>query len=163
MAVRADFEYACVRVQGARGAEILVLADELVAACLARYGLEGQILGRCAGAALEGLQLEHPWLAKHVPVILGDHVTLEAGTGRRAHRAGARPGGLRDRQELRPAGGQSGRARRALCAGDRTGRGAQGRCGRARDHREAARSAAGWCTRRRIRTAIRTAGATRRR
>ena len=81
VAVRADFEYASVRVQGARGAEILVLADELVASCLARYGLEGQILGRCSGAALEGLQLEHPWLAKHVPVILGDHVTLEAGTG----------------------------------------------------------------------------------
>ncbi len=81
VAVRADFEYAAVRVQGLRGAEILVLADELVAPCLARYGLEGQILGRCSGTALEGLQLEHPWLAKHVPVILGDHVTLEAGTG----------------------------------------------------------------------------------
>ncbi len=81
VAVRADFEYASVRVQGARGAEILVLADELVATCLARYGLAGQILGRCSGAALEGLQLEHPWLAKHVPVILGDHVTLDAGTG----------------------------------------------------------------------------------
>ena len=81
VAVRADFEYASVRVQGPRGAEILVLADELVASCLARYGLEGQILGRCSGAALEGLQLEHPWLAKQVPVILADHVTLEAGTG----------------------------------------------------------------------------------
>jgi isoleucyl-tRNA synthetase len=81
VAVRADFEYAGVRVQGPRGAEILVLADERVASCLARYGLEGQILGRCSGAALEGLQLEHPWLAKQVPVILADHVTLEAGTG----------------------------------------------------------------------------------
>jgi isoleucyl-tRNA synthetase len=81
VALRADFEYACVRVQGARGPEILVLASELVAACLARYGLEGQIVARCSGAALEGLQLEHPWLAKHVPVILGEHVTLEAGTG----------------------------------------------------------------------------------
>ena len=39
------------------------------------------MLARFSGAALEGLQLEHPWLAKHVPVILGDHVTLEAGTG----------------------------------------------------------------------------------
>ena len=81
VAVRADYEYACVRVNGARGPEILVLADELVAPCLARYGLEGQTLGRCSGASLEGLQLEHPWLAKHVPVILGEHVTLEAGTG----------------------------------------------------------------------------------
>jgi isoleucyl-tRNA synthetase len=81
VAVRADFEYACVRVNGAHGPEVLVLADELVAPCLARFGLEGQRLGHCSGASLEGLQLEHPWLAKHVPVILGEHVTAEAGTG----------------------------------------------------------------------------------
>ena len=81
VAVRGDYEYACVRVSGANGPEILVLAEGLAAACLARYGLEGQTMGRCSGAALEGLQLEHPWLAKQVPVILGDHVTLEAGTG----------------------------------------------------------------------------------
>ena len=81
VAVRADFEYACVRVHGPRGPEILVLADELVARCLGRYGLEGETLGRCSGASLEGLQLEHPWLAKHVPVILAEHVTLDAGTG----------------------------------------------------------------------------------
>ena len=81
VALRADFEYACVRVQRGASPEILVLANELVASCLGRYGLEGQIVARCSGAALEGLQLEHPWLAKHVPVILGEHVTLEAGTG----------------------------------------------------------------------------------
>jgi isoleucyl-tRNA synthetase len=33
------------------------------------------------GKALEGLQLHHPFLEKTVPVILGDHVTVEAGTG----------------------------------------------------------------------------------
>ena len=81
VAVRGDYEYACVRVNGANGAELLVLAAELATACLARYGLEGQTLVRFSGAALEGLQLEHPWLPKHVPVILGDHVTLDAGTG----------------------------------------------------------------------------------
>ena len=81
VALRADLEYVCVLVQRASGPELLVLADGLSAACLARYGLEGKTLGRCAGAVLEGMQLEHPWLAKQVPVILGDHVTLEAGTG----------------------------------------------------------------------------------
>jgi isoleucyl-tRNA synthetase len=81
VAVRGDYEYAAVRVQRAGGPELLVLAEPLVAACLARFGLEGQVVARFSGAALEGLQLEHPWLAKHVPVILGDHVTIEAGTG----------------------------------------------------------------------------------
>ena len=81
VALRSDIEYASVLVQRESGPEVLVLAEGLSAACLARYGLEGKILGRCTGAALEGMKLEHPWLAKQVPVILGDHVTLEAGTG----------------------------------------------------------------------------------
>ena len=79
--LRSDLEYACVVVERNGATEALLLADGLLAACLTRYGLAGQVLGRCSGAALEGLMLEHPWLAKQVPVILGDHVTLEAGTG----------------------------------------------------------------------------------
>ncbi len=79
--LRSDLEYACVLVERNGATEALLLADGLLAACLTRYGLAGQVLGRCTGAALEGLKLEHPWLAKQVPVILGDHVTLEAGTG----------------------------------------------------------------------------------
>jgi len=58
-----------------------VYAAELALASLGRIGLEGREVGRCRGAQLEGLKLEHPWLPKQVPVILGDHVTLEAGTG----------------------------------------------------------------------------------
>ena len=77
VALRADFDYAAYAV----GREVLVLAESLAEACLARYGLKGTVLGRFKGEALEGLKLEHPWLAKQVPVILGDHVTLEAGTG----------------------------------------------------------------------------------
>ena len=33
------------------------------------------------GAALEGLKLKHPFYDREVPIILGNHVTLEAGTG----------------------------------------------------------------------------------
>ena len=39
------------------------------------------VLARATGAQLEGLQLHHPFLERVVPVILGDHVTLDAGTG----------------------------------------------------------------------------------
>ncbi len=81
VAVRAEYEYVALRVERAGGAEVLVLAAELALASLARFGLEGVEVGRCRGAQLEGLKLEHPWLPKQVPVILGDHVTLEAGTG----------------------------------------------------------------------------------
>jgi isoleucyl-tRNA synthetase len=62
--------------------EWLVLANDLLDVCLARYGgSKGRVLAQFTGAQLEHLQLEHPFLPKHVPVILGDHVTLEAGTG----------------------------------------------------------------------------------
>ena len=39
------------------------------------------ILGRIRGEKLAGIKLKHPFYDKEVPVILGDHVTIEAGTG----------------------------------------------------------------------------------
>ncbi len=39
------------------------------------------VLGRCKGAALEHQLLQHCFLDRQVPVILGSHVTTEAGTG----------------------------------------------------------------------------------
>jgi isoleucyl-tRNA synthetase len=62
--------------------ERLLLAEDLLASCLERYQLgSGRIVGRTLGASLEGLQLQHPFLDRSVPVIMGDHVTTEAGTG----------------------------------------------------------------------------------
>ena len=64
------------------GAELLVLAKELTPAVLKRAGVnEFKRLGEVRGAELEGLQLAHPFYDRTVPVILGDHVTLDAGTG----------------------------------------------------------------------------------
>jgi isoleucyl-tRNA synthetase len=77
-----EFEYCALEVERGGAREVLVLAAELAPACLLRYGLEpGIILGSFAGRALEGLKLAHPWLDRQVPVLLGEHVTLEAGTG----------------------------------------------------------------------------------
>jgi len=60
----------------------LLVAEDLAADCAARFGLESpRVLGRCKGAALENLSLRHCFLDREVPVILGDHVTTEAGTG----------------------------------------------------------------------------------
>jgi isoleucyl-tRNA synthetase len=64
------------------GSELLVLAKDLVAAVLNRAGVtEFKRVGEADGAALEGLQLAHPFYDRTVPVVLGDHVTLDAGTG----------------------------------------------------------------------------------
>jgi isoleucyl-tRNA synthetase len=60
----------------------LVLAGELKSTVVERIGMEKvHELGAVAGAALEHLRLKHPFYDRDVPVILGDHVTTEAGTG----------------------------------------------------------------------------------
>ncbi|OGS95193.1 MAG: isoleucine--tRNA ligase [Gallionellales bacterium RIFCSPLOWO2_02_FULL_57_47] len=65
----------------------LILAFDLATPCLARFQLGGTndrgdgMAATCKGAALEGLLLQHPFNDRLVPVICGEHVTLEAGTG----------------------------------------------------------------------------------
>ena len=60
----------------------LILAEDLAEKNLTHYGFESfKKLASCKGQALEHLQLSHPFYKKNVPIICGDHVTLEAGTG----------------------------------------------------------------------------------
>ncbi len=60
----------------------LILAEDLAEKNLTHYGLESfKKLGSCKGQALEHLKLIHPFYKKNVPIICGDHVTLDAGTG----------------------------------------------------------------------------------
>jgi len=78
IAAHPDFEYELVATD--RGA--LILAAELRDAALKRYGLTAHgVLGRATGVALEGLTFRHPFEDRVVPIVLGEHVTLEAGTG----------------------------------------------------------------------------------
>ena len=82
VSVHPEFEYALIRSQTPTGPETLVVAAELIAALVARAGLEApEEVGRMKGAALERLKLRHPFYDRDVPVILGEHVTIDAGTG----------------------------------------------------------------------------------
>ena len=61
---------------------LLVLARALAGKALTRYGIEAAtVLGEAKGAALEGFELRHPFYGRQVPIILGDHVSAEDGTG----------------------------------------------------------------------------------
>ncbi len=80
--LNAQFRYQALELERDGAREVLVLASDLAATSLVRYGLgPGLLLGSFPGRDLEGLELAHPWLARAVPVILGEHVTLDAGTG----------------------------------------------------------------------------------
>jgi len=69
------------------GDRFLILAEELVAACLKRYGLNGRIAATARGADFEGVNFEHPLsqvhpgYRRHAPVMLGTYVSCEDGTG----------------------------------------------------------------------------------
>jgi len=77
-----DFEYVLVKADTAAGTLNLLLAEALHEQALERYGVEKiKIIGRCQGQVLENMMLQHPFYERHVPIILGDHVTTEAGTG----------------------------------------------------------------------------------
>ncbi len=65
------------------GRRWLVLAETLAATSLARYGVaEVVVHGRAKGVELENLVVRHPFHAeREIPVVLGDHVSDEDGTG----------------------------------------------------------------------------------
>ncbi len=88
VALRSEFRYVLVKAEWAgddqhkHNPSLLVLAADLAEASLKRYGMvAGEPLAEFDGKALEGLKLLHPFQDRQVPVILGEHVTLEAGTG----------------------------------------------------------------------------------
>ncbi len=62
--------------------DYLVIADALQETVLARYGLEqAEALAVAPGASMDRQLLCHPFLERQVPVVLGNHVTTDAGTG----------------------------------------------------------------------------------
>ena len=80
--LNAELDYLLLRArQGSRVVEVVVAAELKDAVC-ARLGLESvELLGQTRGQALEHLMLKHPYNGRNVPVILGEHVTTETGTG----------------------------------------------------------------------------------
>jgi isoleucyl-tRNA synthetase len=79
----ADLEYALIEGPSRAGKRVLlVVAGALVDKAAQRYGIgQATVLGHADGKALEGLQLHHPFYPREVPVILGEHVSAEDGTG----------------------------------------------------------------------------------
>ncbi|MGO2368412.1 MAG: isoleucine--tRNA ligase, partial [Serratia sp. (in: enterobacteria)] len=79
-----EFAYQLVQVDG----QCLILAAELVESVMKRAGISAwTVLGSCKGADLELMRFEHPFMGFDVPAIMGEHVTLDAGTGA-VHTAG---------------------------------------------------------------------------
>ncbi|RPJ05077.1 MAG: isoleucine--tRNA ligase, partial [Deltaproteobacteria bacterium] len=78
IALHPDFTYAAVAVD----AEIWILAEGLVESCMQAFGIQDYGIVRTFRASeLKGLSCRHPFLDRESVIVLGSHVTLEAGTG----------------------------------------------------------------------------------
>ncbi len=73
-----DYDYTLVQV----GNEYYVMASELVKTTMESAGIsEYKTIGLFRGSELEHIKTKHPLYDRLSPVIVGDHVTLESGTG----------------------------------------------------------------------------------
>lgn len=79
ISVNPYFEYSFVKVPNG---EIYVLATDLIPSVAAAAGIESyEIVGTIQGSELEYITTQHPLMDRESLVIVGEHVTLDAGTG----------------------------------------------------------------------------------
>ncbi|MGZ8137540.1 MAG: isoleucine--tRNA ligase, partial [Methylococcaceae bacterium] len=82
VALNPDLEYAVAQCEKDGKKERLVVAEALLKDAMLRYDIENyHVIAYCKGSELEHQLLQHPFYDRQVPIILGDHVTTEAGTG----------------------------------------------------------------------------------
>jgi isoleucyl-tRNA synthetase len=78
VSVAADLDYVLMRV----GERAVLVAEALVEECAGRFGVDSpEILARVKGSALDRVRVVPPFCDESVPLMLGDHVTTDAGTG----------------------------------------------------------------------------------
>lgn len=81
VALHPNLDYVLVKGNFGDVQAIFILA-ELLESCMARYECaDYEVLTTVKGKQLEKLLLQHPFYERLVPVILGEHVTTDAGTG----------------------------------------------------------------------------------
>ena len=78
ISVHPEFEYVAVLVDD----EVLIVAAERLSALASEWEIKDyKVLGTCKGKDLEQVVCRHPFIERESKVILGEHVTLEQGTG----------------------------------------------------------------------------------
>ena len=79
VALHPDFGYAAVATENN---DVLILAKELVEECMTAFGFSNYaVIAEIEASALKGKKCRHPLYQRESLIVLGAHVTLEAGTG----------------------------------------------------------------------------------
>ncbi|HJV66497.1 MAG TPA: isoleucine--tRNA ligase [Geomonas sp.] len=77
VALHPELDYVALNVNG----EVLIVAEGLKDSFLKEIGAEGQVIATFKATVLEKKLLKHPFYDRDSIILLGEHVTLEAGTG----------------------------------------------------------------------------------
>ncbi|UDG80828.1 Isoleucine--tRNA ligase [Candidatus Hartigia pinicola] len=76
--LNSKFKYQLIQLNN----ELVILAADLVKPVMKKIGIiVWKILGDCDGSELEFLRFQHPFMDFDIPAILGEHVTLNSGSG----------------------------------------------------------------------------------
>ncbi|MDQ6956862.1 MAG: isoleucine--tRNA ligase, partial [Mariprofundaceae bacterium] len=87
VSVGPDLDYIAVKITDAaecenlKAGEVLILAEGLAEDVLAEIGIVAETVAHFKGSTLENHKFRHPYLDQDAPILVGDHVTLDAGTG----------------------------------------------------------------------------------
>jgi isoleucyl-tRNA synthetase len=82
VALEENTNYALIEADFGAGTERLLIAEALVDSVVERWGVESHRVVACAsGDLLDRVELRHPYLDRVVPIIMAEHVTVDAGTG----------------------------------------------------------------------------------
>ncbi|MBI5190115.1 MAG: isoleucine--tRNA ligase [Nitrospirae bacterium] len=83
LSVHPEFTYLLVEANGSEtDIGLLIVAADLADGCMKAFGAAGyETLLTLKGSDLEGINFRHPFIDRLSPVLVGEHVTLEAGTG----------------------------------------------------------------------------------
>ena len=78
VSLHADLSYVLLDV----GERYMLIASDLVESVMSRYNIDDfKPLGMSHGLVFDRLELKHPLYDRIVPIVLGEHVTTESGTG----------------------------------------------------------------------------------
>ncbi|MCM0081274.1 isoleucine--tRNA ligase [Geomonas sp. Red32] len=77
VALHPELDYVALDVNG----DLLIVADGLKESFLKEIGAEGKVVATFKATGLAGKKAQHPFYSRESLIVLGEHVTLEAGTG----------------------------------------------------------------------------------
>ncbi|MCF6253651.1 MAG: isoleucine--tRNA ligase [Thiomicrorhabdus sp.] len=82
VSVHPELEYSVVQVEGEHGPERLFIAEAMIKDAMDKWGFDQyRVIAYGRGELFDLVELQHPFYDRTVPLILGEHVTTEAGTG----------------------------------------------------------------------------------